>query len=105
MSRFLSLVKLLAPMIIANLVPHGQEIAPFVSAGIEEAEALKAKGASKAERLAHARALVNNGINGYNAAAGHEKINPAAVNAVIDEAISTTVNVANIIDRAKAPQA
>ena len=94
---WLGLVKVIAPIVIAQTVPHGDLVAPLVVHGIESAEGLK--GAPGADKLAHARDLVNTGIAGINAAAGSQKIDPAAVSAAVESGISTTVDIAKLIHK------
>lgn len=98
--KWLNLVKQFAPLVLAFAVPHGADLAPYVSLGIAEAEAIK--GASGPDKLAHALAIVRAGVAGANSAAGRTVLDPASVDASIEAAVSTVVNVANLVHQAKA---
>jgi hypothetical protein len=97
MNKWLGLLKLLGPAIIATVVPHGDLIAPLVVHGIEEAE--KMKGATGSEKLERAKTLVGIGISGMNTAAGKELVNPVEVNTAINSGISTVVDVVNLVSK------
>lgn len=91
--KWLQMVQSLAPMILAftPLAP----IAPFVSAGIQEAEQIQ--GASGADKLAHAVQIARDGIAATNAQAGKVVIDPQLSDAAIVSGINTTVSVVNLV--------
>jgi len=92
------MVQQLAPMVLAftPLAP----IAPFVSAGIQEAEQIQ--GASGADKLAHAINIARQGIAATNAQAGRTVIDPNLADSAIAAGINTTVSVVNIVHEAHA---
>lgn len=100
---WLALVKALAPVVIAATVPHGDMLAQLVIQGITEAES--AVGKSGPEKLAIAQSVVDTGIAGVNAAAGKQKIDPAAVHQIVAEGISTTVDIVNQVHTKAVQQA
>jgi hypothetical protein len=99
MSKWLELLKVLGPVIIATTVPHGDLIAPAIVNAIAEAEQIK--GATGPEKLAHVVAIASN--TAQIAQTSGVNINPAAVAAATVEAINTTVAVINIIHEAQKP--
>lgn len=82
-----------APLILAAtpLAP----IAPMVVAAIAEAEAIKGAGTG-AEKAAHVKAIVIEVANAINAQKGTVVVDPAEVEAVADNAISTIISVVNL---------
>lgn len=97
--RWLEILKSIGPMIIATTVPNGALIAPAIVQAIQEAESIK--GATGQQKLAH---VVNIATSAAQIAkASGVKIDPADVQHAASAAISATVDVVNIIDKAKTP--
>lgn len=96
MSKWLTLIKMLAPIIIATTVPHGEMLATLVAKGIEQAESFKGK--TGKEKLVIAQSLVDTGIAGINAAKPGT-IDPTAVHSTVAEGISMVVNTANLLHK------
>jgi hypothetical protein len=96
--KWLQMVQQFAPMVLAftPLAP----IAPFVSAGIQEAEQIQ--GASGADKLAHAINIARQGIAATNAQAGRTVIDPNMADTAIAAGINTTVSVVNLVQAAHA---
>lgn len=82
-----------APMILA-LTPLAA-IAPAVTAAIQEAEAIHGAG-SGADKLAHVVAIATEAAEAVNAQAGHQVIDPAAVQGAAATAVSAVVQVVNL---------
>lgn len=87
----------LAVPIICAVVPAAAPLAPFIIAGISEAEAIK--GASSAEKKAHALNIITAGATATNVAAGKVVIDPMLVTATASQAIDTAVGVTNLIHK------
>lgn len=91
--HFFHIVGTFAPLILANtpLAP----IAGAVTAAIQEAEAIHGSG-SGAEKLAHVTAIAVDAAHAANAQAGHQVIDPAAVQSEAATVISAVVQAANL---------
>lgn len=99
MPKWLDILKQIGPMVIATTVPNGALIAPAIVQAIQEAEAIK--GATGPQKLAR---VVNIATSAAQIAkSSGVKIDPADVQRAATAAISATVDVVNIIDKAKAP--
>lgn len=99
-SKWLNVVKLVAPIVLAN-VKGGDKIAaviPVITDGIAEAEQIK--GASGADKKAHVLNVVQAGVAAANAT-GKVKLDPAEVQAIASGGIDTVVNTIHAIDGAK----
>lgn len=94
--RWLQILGQIGPQILAftPLAP----IAPAVAAAIGEAEAIG--GASSAQKLAHVQQIVNDAVIATNAQAGKTVLDPQLVAAASATAISTVVNVTNVVHAA-----
>lgn len=96
MSKWLTILKVLGPAIIATTVPGGALIAPLIVTAIAEAE--KIRGASGPEKKAAVIELVKVGVAGVNAASkGKVTIDPVAAAKTASAAIDTTIGVINLI--------
>lgn len=86
----------LGPMALAftPLAP----IAPLVIAAIGEAEAMQ--GATGPEKLAHVVNIATDAASATNAQTGKPVIDPAVMARTANEAISTTVDVVNMVQNA-----
>lgn len=92
--KWLNLVKMLAGVIIPAVVPHGDQIAPFVVAGITQAQSTEGK--TGAEKLKIATDIVDTSIAALNALKPGT-VDAGAVHAVVAEGISTVVDTANLV--------
>lgn len=96
---WLDIIKLVVPAIIAKKVPHGEQIAPYVVMGIEQAEALRTSKSGE-ERLTHAVEIVNTAMDVHNSIVPADKqIDKSAVNGAIGNGITTAISIANLIHR------
>ena len=102
MNKWLELVKLLAPIIVASTVPGGAVLGPLIAHGISEAE--KMKGATGSEKKAHVLNLVSDGVAGINTAKGQEVLDPSATVDAASKAIDTTVAVVNLVNQQAPPK-
>lgn len=91
--KWLELLKTIGPLVIASTVPGGQLLAPIVVGAIHSAEQLK--GASGAEKKAHALELVEAGAAAANAVAGKVVVDPNAAVAAAASGIDTVVKTIN----------
>lgn len=98
--NWLSILKTVVTVVLPMIHPKLNAVAPLILQGITEAEQLK--GASGQEKLQHVVDLVNTTVAGVNAATGKQIIDPVAVNATAASAISTAVDVTNLIHSAQA---
>lgn len=91
--KWLQIVQQFAPMVLAftPLAP----IAPMVAAGIQAAENMQ--GATSEQKLASVVAIARDGIAATNAQAGKVVLDPAMSDAVIQNIVSTAVNVTNLV--------
>lgn len=94
--KWLQIVQTFAPMVLA--FTPAAPLAPFVAAGIQAAEQLP--GADGPTKLAIATQIARTGIAATNAQAGKTLIDPALSDAVIQQAIGTTIAVTNLIHAA-----
>lgn len=92
LGHFFQHVAKVAPAIL--LLTPLAPIAGIVVAGIQEAEAIK--GASSAEKLAHVQAIAVDAAHAANAQAGHQVIDPVAVETEAATVISAVVQAANL---------
>lgn len=90
---WLKIVETFAPMVLA--FTPAAPLAPFVAHGIQVAEGMR--GADNGTKLATAIDLVNNGVAGANAQAGHQIIDPQIAQSLAGTAISTVVQVSKIL--------
>lgn len=97
--RWLQLVKLLAPTIVAVAVPGvGPALAAAIADGIAEAEQIP--GASGADKKAHVLNLVRAGAGAVNAASEPDALQQAQVDGLVSavgSGIDTAVAVVNLI--------
>lgn len=99
-SKWLDILKMVGPIVVAVTVPGGQLLAPIIVGAIESAE--KLPGASGAEKKAHALELVKAGAAAANAVTGKVKIDPEQAVAVARSGIDTVVGAVNLVATAKA---
>jgi len=99
MLKWLQIVGRLAPTVL-SLIPALSPIAPYVTAGIQEAEQIP--GATGSDKLTHAITIARQGIAAVNAQAGRTVVDPNIADATIAAGINTTVGVVNIIHNAHA---
>lgn len=100
MNKWLDLLKLLAPIIIAA-VPAAKVLAPFTPlliTGITEAEQL-INGTAETKK-AHVMNLVDIGTKTANQVAGKVLVDPVETQKAADEAIDTIVAVTNLVHQA-----
>lgn len=74
-------------------------IAPVVVSAIGEASAMA--GATKAEKLAHVVNIATDAAAAVNVHVGHEVINPAVIQATAASAISSAVQITNMVHAAQ----
>ena len=99
LSKWLNLVTLIAPVVLAN-VKGGDRIAsmvPVIVSGITEAEQIA--GASGAEKKAHVLNIVQAGVTAANAT-GKVHLDAADVQAIAGGGIDTVINTLHAIDGA-----
>ncbi len=97
--KWLELIKFLTPIILSAINPHLGQAANSIVQGIAEAEQIK--GASSQDKLNHAVNITNSAVAAINAGTGKTLIDPVIVNAAAGHAISTIVDVTNLL--AKSP--
>lgn len=100
LSKFLNIVKVIAPLVLAN-VKGGDKIGaliPTITDGIAEAEQIH--GASGAEKKAHVLNIVKAGVETANAT-GKVTLDPAEVHEVASDGIDAVVGAIHVIDGAK----
>jgi hypothetical protein len=95
MLNWLDLVKLIAPIVVAAVVPHGAVLGPLLASGISDAEQLA--GATGVEKKAFVLSMVTDAVIGLNTAKGTEVLDPSAVSVAAGQAIDTTVSIVNLI--------
>lgn len=100
MNNWFELAKFLGPIILAKINPHVAQVSDSIIHGIGEAE--KMKNASSDEKLQHAINITNDAVKAINDGTGKELINPAIVNDAASHAISTIVDVVNLIHKSPA---
>lgn len=96
--KWLDLVKLIAPAIVAATVPGGPVIGGLIVHGIDEAEQIA--GASGAEKKAHVLEIVRSGLEGANAglaAAGRPTLPATAILDAANKGIDTTIATVNLV--------
>jgi hypothetical protein len=97
MSKWLALVKTLAPIILTSVKPELAPIAGQITDAITEAEAIK--GASGSAKLQHVKNIALSAANSINTAKGKEVISVSDLNSAIDAGVSTTVQAINLIHK------
>lgn len=97
---WLDILKFIGPTIVAAVVPHGRDLAPIIVDAITAAEQLK--GATGADKKAHALTLVEQGAAGANAVAGKTLIDPKEAASTAGVAIDAVVKTVNLIRDVKA---
>jgi hypothetical protein len=99
MTKWLHLIEQLAPLVFmaTPLAP----LVPFIVIGIREAEQLK--GATGAEKLAHAVEITHATIAGVNAQAGKVVIDPVGADDALKHGISTAVDLAKLLAARRQP--
>lgn len=98
--NWLDLVKFLAPIILSKINPHLGQVSDSIITGISEGEAMR--NASSNDKLVHAVNITNAAVAAINAGTGKELINPTIVNNAAGHAISTIVDVVNLIHKSPA---
>lgn len=99
------LVAVLGPLVLAN-VKHGDKIAPLVPTivhGITEAESMK--GATGAEKKAHALEIVNDAVTAINSVKGSDLLDPVDAHDAAAHGIDTVVATVNLVHKANPPSA
>lgn len=97
MKKWLSLVKLLAPIILTTVKPELGPIAGEITEAINEAEQIK--GANGPEKLQHVKNIANNAANAINTAKNKEVVDKATLNKAIEDGVNTVVAVTNLIQK------
>ena len=97
--KWLDILKVVTTVILPLIHPKLASLSPLIIEGISEAESIP--NASGPDKLKHVVDLVNTGVMGVNIAAGKEIVDPTIVNAISGKAISTIVDVTNIISKNK----
>lgn len=100
MNKWLSLVKIVAPLVVAA-VPGGEKVAPFLPVliqGIADAEQLA--GAVGAEKKTHVIALVQDGVAAANLAKPNS-VDEIDTIATASHVIDAVVGVTNLVARTK----
>lgn len=95
-SKWLALVKLLAPIIITSIKPQLGPIVSEVTDAITEAEEfIDAKGPAK---LGHVKNIAEKAADLVNATTGKEIVDKVDLGSAIDSTVETVVKVANLIN-------
>lgn len=97
LGKFLDLIRVILPAILSVANPALAPLSGVIIHGIDEAEQMK--GATGAQKLAHVVNLSTLSAEGINTAAGKVIVDPTMVAQAAGSAISTAVDVANIIQR------
>ena len=98
--KWLDVLKAILPVVLPLVNPALGLAAPLILHGITEAEQMK--GASGQQKLAHAVNIVNTGVAATNQAAGKQIIDPVVVNQTANDAISTAVDITNLVSKKSA---
>lgn len=93
--KWLGLVKQLAPLILA--VTPLAPIVPWVVVGIQTAEGIE--GATGAQKLEIAKAIVSVGVAATNAQVGKVILNPAEADTLVAAGISAVVAATNLVHK------
>lgn len=104
MTKWLDVVKSLAPVIIAIVAPGLAPLGTVIASAITEAEQLA--GASGPDKKAHVVAIASDAAAAINLTAKKTVVDPATVASSAGSAIDVVVSVANMIhNAATAPKA
>ena len=95
--KWLDLLKAIGPAVVAAVVPGGPVLAPIIVSAIAEAEHIK--GATGAEKKAHALNLVAAGAAGVNAVANKVVIDPSQAVAAAASGIDSVVGAINAVQQ------
>lgn len=101
-NKWLALVKMLAPIILASVKPELAPIGQEITDAIGEAEQIKGK--SGPEKLEHVKNIAKGAARAVNTAKGKEVIDPANLDAAITAGVNTVVEVANVVTKSSAPE-
>lgn len=96
MNKWLQLAELLAGPVLSIVNPKLAPIAPQISAGIQEAEQLKAAG-TITDKLAHVQNIANIAANSVNTAAGKTVVDTSSLNTAVQEGVDTAIAAINLI--------
>jgi len=96
-TKWLSLVKLLAPIILTTVKPGLAPIAGNITDAINEAEQLK--GAKGTDKLQHVKNIANSAADAINNAKSKEVIDKATLNKAIDDSVNTVISVVNMVQK------
>lgn len=95
MSKWFAILKLIVPVVLAAVNPALAPLAGIITQGIGEAEQIP--GATGADKLAHVVNLSVLSAQGVNAGAGRVIVDPTLVQSSAASAISTAVDIANLL--------
>jgi hypothetical protein len=98
---FLSILKMVLPMVITTINPRLAPIVGEIQDGMVEAEGIK--NASGKDKLAHVQNLAKDAADSVNIAKGQVIINPDEVHSAVDDVASTTIAITNMLHRKMAP--
>ena len=101
MGSFLSILKMVLPMVVTTINPKLTPIVGEIQDGMIEAEAIK--NASGKDKLAHVQNLAKDAADSVNTAKGQVIINPDEVHSAVDDVASTTIAITNMLHKKMAP--
>lgn len=97
--KWLDLVKLFGPIILAQVKPEFAPIANEITEAIATAETIK--GASGAEKLKAVQSIADNAADSINLAKGKTIVNKDDLHAGIASGVATVVSGVNLVHRAQ----
>lgn len=93
-SKWFSLIKLIAPIVLSNVNPRLAPISDAITDGIEQAESMK--GLSGADKLKHVQTIANDAADAINTAHGTVLVNKAGLNEAVQEGVDTVIAMKNV---------
>jgi hypothetical protein len=92
-----TLVKTIVPLILPFINPRLAPLGPVIANGIQEAESIP--GASGADKLQHVTNIAVQAAQGINVVAGKDLVDPVHVQQTAADAISTVVDITNLVHK------
>lgn len=98
-SKWLNLLKLLAPIVLTQVKPELAPIADEITEAIASAEQLH--GSNGANKLKHVQDIADNAADVINTAKGKIVVDKTDLHDVIAHGVGTVVSTVNMVDKAK----
>lgn len=100
LEKWLGAIQALAPILLPLVSPELAPIAGSITDAIQQAEQLGAAG-TLSDKLSHVQKIASDAAATANTVAGKTVVDPTLLDKAVNDAVSTTVSVANLVTQIK----